>query len=296
MQELNVIRNLIGNITLEQLKYVDYYLNEDFGIFIPSVGFCEYAIKKGHTHPSYSFTLFLTANSAEITLKIKPEVKIDHNHYLAAFLPPGIPHEEEKTMIFSRYMAIMVSAKLFEAVYRNYESALPQNTQWQSFSISKDVMLLLNRFIIEAEEKKTGSTQVLQTLSALIIHDLIRAMIGANHDALISPQESIQHVLDYIHQKYMEPLSVSDLAQLINCSTMNFKRLFKKETNTSPMQYLIKLRLEKSKKLLCSRSLNISEISMQCGFSNASHFTACFKKHFAITPSQYKSIYHLSKS
>lgn len=45
-------------ISESDLKYVDYYVSENFAIFIPSVGFCEYAIMPQHTHPAYSFILF----------------------------------------------------------------------------------------------------------------------------------------------------------------------------------------------------------------------------------------------
>lgn len=43
-KSLKRIQSLVGNITEENLKHVDCYVTQDFGMFIPSVGFCEYAI------------------------------------------------------------------------------------------------------------------------------------------------------------------------------------------------------------------------------------------------------------
>ena len=57
-KSLESIQSLVGNITEENLKYVDSYVNQHLGIFIPSVGFCEYAISPDHTHPAYSFVFF----------------------------------------------------------------------------------------------------------------------------------------------------------------------------------------------------------------------------------------------
>lgn len=59
VQDMKNIQNLVGNsITEGNLKHVDVYVSKNLGIFIPSTGFCEYAIKHNHTHPSYSFIVF----------------------------------------------------------------------------------------------------------------------------------------------------------------------------------------------------------------------------------------------
>lgn len=53
MKEISKIKSLVGDISFENLKYVDYSVTEKFGIFVPSTGFCEYAITPNHTHPAY---------------------------------------------------------------------------------------------------------------------------------------------------------------------------------------------------------------------------------------------------
>ena len=57
---LQMIQNLVGDISESNLKYVDCYISDELGLFIPSVGFCEYAIIPQHTHPAYSFVLFFS--------------------------------------------------------------------------------------------------------------------------------------------------------------------------------------------------------------------------------------------
>jgi len=285
-----MIQNLVGDTTFEELKYVDYYVSNDLGIFIPSVGFCEYATKPRHTHPANSLILIFDEKTAD-TLHIPLSIKPDPLYYFAAFLPPGIPHEEEKTTMFSRYMAIMVSEDLFQEVLNCYDQTLPYMIDWKSFLLSKDIMILLNRFMDEYEEKKPGFEAVLTNLSALIIHEFIRAMLGNIDSKKSLRPHGIQTALDYIHQNYMEPISILSLAEVTAMSSASFKRYFKKEMQSSPIQYIIRFRLEKSKKLLRSKSIDISGIAISCGFSSASHFTSCFKKHFKITPSQYRNLY-----
>ncbi len=46
---LKRVQSLVGNIAQENLKYVDCYISQNLSMFIPSVGFCEYAITPNHT-------------------------------------------------------------------------------------------------------------------------------------------------------------------------------------------------------------------------------------------------------
>ena len=59
MKEISKIKSLVGDISFENLKYVDYSVTEKFGIFVPSTGFCEYAITPNHTHPGYMINIFV---------------------------------------------------------------------------------------------------------------------------------------------------------------------------------------------------------------------------------------------
>ena len=58
-------------------------------------------------------------------------------------------------------------------------------------------------------------------------------------------------------------------------------------TGTSPRELIKKLRLNKAAKLIESDTGNISEIALEVGFNNPSHFAECFKNQFGVAPSQY---------
>lgn len=72
----------------------------------------------------------------------------------------------------------------------------------------------------------------------------------------------------------------------------DFGRVFKKETGTTPGEYLMEVRLLQAQKLLRRHEIMMTEIAMRCGFNSSAHFTACFHKRFGITPSVYRSKYH----
>ncbi len=83
-------------------------------------------------------------------------------------------------------------------------------------------------------------------------------------------------------------LTNSRLAEECNMSEVYFRKLFFRYFKTSPKQFVIDVRLQKAKQLLCEGGLSITAISEKCGFSNPYHFCRIFKQHTGSTPSEYR--------
>lgn len=92
----------------------------------------------------------------------------------------------------------------------------------------------------------------------------------------------------YINKNYASA-TLEKAAKNASMSYSYFSRLFKKEFNTNFNKYLNSVRIQKSIEYLSNSSMNISQIALQCGFSNLSHFTKCFKEETGITPNKYRS-------
>lgn len=288
INNLKMIQNLVGDITESDLKYVDYYISEHFGIFIPSVGCCEYAIKLNHTHPSYSFVLSF---SEDLSI-FKPEIKLKPKHYSMAALSPNIPHEEKLNETFIRYIALFISKEFYEKEYLIYSNKKPNEYIWKQFLIDYDIMIYLKKFMSEYDNKTCGYKNILESLSLLITNQLIRSLLNVNvATEVITDKIEMNRVVEYMHQHYGKKLSNLQLAKIANMSESHFIRVFKKETNMSPIEYLVRLRIDKAKKLLKSASKNITEISLMCGFNSPSHFSSSFVQHENITPSEFQSMY-----
>jgi len=284
--DIQKVRALVGDITEDDLKYVDYYVSDNFGIFIPSVGFCQYAIKPRHTHPAYSFILLFSEEQSIVQLQIKMRPE----HYLVTAMAPEVPHEEDSAGTFTRYIAVLISRDLYETQYAAYSGNAPHQYNWDQFLVPHDIMLPLKRFMSEYENRLPGSQQVLEGLAVMITHQFIRSLlkIHASPD-FVTERFEIGRVIEYLHQNYGEKLSVNKMAGIANMSESNFTRIFKKETGIAPMEYLIRLRLDKAKMLLRAGAINITEISLQCGFNSLSHFSSCFTKHVGLSPSEYQN-------
>ncbi|ADL53718.1 helix-turn-helix domain-containing protein [Clostridium cellulovorans] len=288
---LKNIQKLVGNITAENLKYVDYYISDDFGLFIPTVGFCEYAITAQHTHPTYSFVLLFSPEDNFTPVSIE----ILDSHYLMTAMAPYICHEEKETDSFTRYIAILISAETYEKLYKSYKDKNPEKYFWKQFLVSEDIMLYIKKFMSEYENKQPGFKDVLKNLASLITHQIIRSILGIDSlkDFYIEEFE-IEKVIAYMHQNFGKKLTIANLALVANMSESHFIRTFKQETKLAPIEYLINLRINKAKKLLRSKSKTVTEIALQCGFNSSSHFSSCFTKQLDCTPSEYQNMFQNS--
>jgi AraC-like DNA-binding protein len=83
-------------------------------------------------------------------------------------------------------------------------------------------------------------------------------------------------------------LSVSQIAECIQCSSDYLSALFHKETGRKLAGYIIERKIEKAKGLLESTFLSVSEVADVCGYKHASHFTTQFKEHAGTSPSSWR--------
>lgn len=95
-------------------------------------------------------------------------------------------------------------------------------------------------------------------------------------------------VLEYVHSRYNESISLDEMSGLININKSHFCRLFKKNVNTSFVDYLNFVRISKAENLLLSTEKSISEISELVGFKSGAYFTKIFKRLKSCTPMEYR--------
>jgi two-component system response regulator YesN len=78
------------------------------------------------------------------------------------------------------------------------------------------------------------------------------------------------------------------VAQRNHVSPNYLSYLFKKKTGFNLWEYVIKLRMEESRRLLTTTDLRRYEISEQVGYESPEHFSKIFKKYFGMSPSELK--------
>lgn len=92
-------------------------------------------------------------------------------------------------------------------------------------------------------------------------------------------------ILDYLEDNYMYDLSVEDIAGFTGRSLASFKRDFKKISNIPPQKWLIEKRLKVAHDKIRNENKKVSDVYLEVGFKNLSHFSSAFKRQFGYAPS-----------
>lgn len=87
----------------------------------------------------------------------------------------------------------------------------------------------------------------------------------------VSSNIHILRVLEYIQNHYAEQITVEHLMQIANMSRPTFHRHFKLITKMTPLEYIIKCRVNAAEILLSKGQLSRTEIAQKCGFFDTSH-------------------------
>lgn len=122
-----------------------------------------------------------------------------------------------------------------------------------------------------------------------LLLDLIDAFRPLAHHA--SAQGEAGHrfdrVRDYLHDNYMRPITLDELAQVAALSPYHFQRQFKAHYHVTPHQMLMAIRLWRAKAFL-THGMPAAEVAIAVGLTDQSHLTRAFTQRYGITPVRYQ--------
>lgn len=95
----------------------------------------------------------------------------------------------------------------------------------------------------------------------------------------------------YIGENYMYDLTLEKVAEIVFLSPVYLSKIYKKEMGINFIDYVTQIRIERSKELLCNRSLKVYEISELVGYKNLKYFYKIFKNYTGYTPNKYRSLF-----
>lgn len=129
------------------------------------------------------------------------------------------------------------------------------------------------------ESLQTGLLWILQSLSSAY---------EAAHPSLPGENQFLEKVLESIPAIGSEKISLARLSKSFGLSPFTFSRRFKKMIGESLPVFVNRMKIEKSKKLLRESQLSVTDIALECGFENLSHFHKIFKKATGLTPGAFQ--------
>lgn len=137
-----------------------------------------------------------------------------------------------------------------------------------------------------ASRKRIGHEIIENIISSVSIDE--EAIFALMKDFHCTP------AVDYLNKNYMLPSDISKLMRLCNLSRTHFFRSFKKQTNSTPFEYIKNCRLQESQNMLLCTNLSISEIGKQVGWPDPFHFSRIFKKETGLSPNNYRQQFKIA--
>ena len=99
----------------------------------------------------------------------------------------------------------------------------------------------------------------------------------------------ISKAKEYIHQHCFEwNISMEDVADFLELNPSYFSAIFKNTEGTTYIDYVTRCRLDRAKQLLKNKDAKISSIAKKVGYQHPAYFNYLFKKHFQVTPSEFR--------
>lgn len=101
----------------------------------------------------------------------------------------------------------------------------------------------------------------------------------------------IKSAVSYIKTNVTKPITVKQIANILNINQTYMSKLFKKHMGTSVSSYITAQRVEKAKEMLPLTNVSLAAISEELCFSSQPHFQSTFKKYTGMTPLEYRNLY-----
>ncbi|MEX0323821.1 MAG: AraC family transcriptional regulator [Puniceicoccaceae bacterium] len=100
----------------------------------------------------------------------------------------------------------------------------------------------------------------------------------------------VGNVIGALEKDYSRDWKLEELLEIAHMSRSNLMRVFRKATGQSPIEYLVRLRIQKAMSLLRNTDLTITEIALQVGFNDSNYFTRQFRKTTGQAPRKFRTV------
>jgi AraC-like DNA-binding protein len=186
------------------------------------------------------------------------------------------------------YRAMYPPAELLSDIVSQLDKYQAETANFISCRISNRPLAKMLQYFLLKMEKEDDSLELqtlfLDTISQLIVRHSDRRFqlrsAGKEHLA-------VKQTKDYILENFFKNISLKELSEVAYLSPFHLLRVFRKEIGLPPHEFLLNVRIEKSKTLL-NEGHSITQVSYDTGFADQSHFSRCFKQIVGVPPGQYQ--------
>ena len=206
-----------------------------------------------------------------------------------SIVAPGEVHANRTIDYSTRsLMTFYVQPALLQSVIRQLGSITSASVEFKSgFYRDPECLELLARLFGTLQY----STSALEKESALLETFFLltgrHAVTKTQESAIGNEKTRVRRVIDLLQDRLAEDISLNELAECFNCTPFHLIRFFKKESGLTPYAYLLRLRLERARELIC-QGRALVDTALETGFADQSHLTRHFKTLYGIPPGVFK--------
>lgn len=163
------------------------------------------------------------------------------------------------------------------------------NFEHYHFVNNKELANSINKLINISMEDVIGKEAVSDLALKMLLLRLIQTqnLASLHHEKMIKPH--LKHVIKYIREHLSSRITIAELAAESCMSESAFFQCFRDNFGISPLEFILKSRIEQAKKMLSDPEVSITEVCYASGFNNLNYFSKVFKRLEGITPKQYKT-------
>lgn len=203
-----------------------------------------------------------------------------------------VPESEYMTLYHINFGSSVLSSELMQRItqlreqYNNGFTA--QLSGPEAESMQADFEQLLQEYRHRSPDGVMMMRACLERLCIKIMRLMSRDGIIAPLPSPVNDNSAIMTAIQYVQYNFRSPITLNETARMVQLSTNYFGELFRKQMGVSFGEYLRSRRLECAHRLLADTELSISEIARESGFRSMSHFSETFRRHYGITPTEFR--------
>ncbi|MBQ9210849.1 MAG: AraC family transcriptional regulator [Clostridia bacterium] len=110
---------------------------------------------------------------------------------------------------------------------------------------------------------------------------------GTEQRGGLTTDEYVEYAIRFIEMNFAS-VRISDVAEYIGVNRTYFTSIFKKKMMVSPQEYLMSVRMSKSKELLRRTDVPINVVAREVGYEDQLAFSKMFRKKYGLSPEQYR--------
>jgi AraC family transcriptional regulator len=189
------------------------------------------------------------------------------------FFHAGEPHQSLSKLFPAQNVNLEIESA-FLRENRVTESAV--NTSILKNPNAKLIMLKVYKELLAADDFSGSSIKM-----------LLLDLICAARELEKEPPGWVGIICELMNDKWNEPLTLKDLSRAAGVHPVTISRFFPKYFSCTFGEYMRRLKIEKSLRMIKNSSRSLTEIAYECGFYDQSHFTRTFKHLTGFLPNSY---------